>query len=94
MKINNYYCGSTDKVSGFLFDTEKKTYKEYELTADKWREQKGKKIVTKDGFHLPCPINYYFRTKYEMELQRDHIIENQKLKKDDKMILDFGIMTA
>lgn len=97
MLIINYYRGGTDRLSGFIFDTEKKIYKEFCLPADTWSEEYTKDNTyysrPKKKFKAPGDISYYFQTKWEMESK---MVEIRKLgfKKNDNMVLDFGVCTA
>lgn len=92
MIITNYYRGSTDRLSGFVFDTDKKTYKEFVIPGKIWTEDKGDKICTKDGFDPPGDLQYYFRTLTEMQWKLDDV-RKMGFKEDKNMILDFGIFT-
>ncbi len=93
MVINNYYRGTTDKLTGFVFDTESKTYKEYKLNADQWSKTvKGTReiyVVPRDSFVTPGDISYYFRTKEELKRQLE-VIKSLGYKTDDGIRLDFG----
>ena len=96
MLINNYYRGGTDRISGFVYDTEKKTYKNYVMTSDKWTDVKitvgGKIIKTKKGFKVPVEISYYFSTKQEMEMMLN-LLKTLGFREDPAINLDFGIFT-
>ena len=94
MLINNYFRGSTDKLSGFVYDTEKKTYREYVLKAEVWSEEYWKNNTLysspKKKFKDPADISYFFPTKTDM-LKRLETIKKLKFKEDVKMILNFGV---
>ncbi len=53
MKINNYYLDSTGKITGFVYDTEAKTYKDFVLEPDEWSPETIK---------LPSSMEYFFPT--------------------------------
>ena len=94
MLICNTYWGGTDRLSGFVYDTEKKTYKEFSLAGETWAYsyiQKGNIYShCKDGFKLPADIEYAFGTKSEM---KSKLFDIQQLgfKEDTNMVLDFGL---
>ena len=99
MIINNYYRGATDKVSGFAYDTEAKTYKEFSIQGKDWTREAvgvdefGRKrscIMTKEGFRLAGDIACSFQTKWDMEIRLDDIKE-LGFTEDTAMVLDFGI---
>lgn len=101
MIICNYYRGGTDKLSGFVYDTEKKTYKEFTIVGEDWTDTVRKKApykyigeriysVHKPGFKVPGDISYFFQTKSDMT-DRLETIKQLGFTKDDVMILDFGI---
>ena len=102
MLISNYYRGGTERLSGFIYDTEKKTYKEYSLKANEWsheyeREKDcgyGRKVTEYlsgplPDFKDPADISYYFNTKSEMEIKL-HEIQRLGFTEDTTMVLDFG----
>ncbi len=94
MRIINYYRGSTDKLSGFVYDTETKTYKEFAIAGKNWTEEYTKNNTYysrhKKNFKIPADIDYFFPTKTDMT-HRLETIKKLKFKKDDKMVLDFGV---
>jgi len=93
MLISNYYRGSTELVSGFIYDTEKRTYKTFQLKAKEWSHTWRKGNYIKSGplkdFKNPADITYYFPSKSEMEMK---LIDIQKLgfTEDNSIVLDFG----
>lgn len=95
MLINNYYCGCTGKVTGFVVDTAKKTFKRYSFVGDEYRETKvtvdGRvHEILKPGYRDAGDIQYYFPTKGDMEHQ---LLTYMRLgfMEDDSAKLDFGI---
>ena len=96
MKIINYYRGSTDRLSGFVYDTDNNTYKEFTLAGNVWTEEikKGNNIysVSKKAFKLPADIDYFFPTKSDMSTKLTDI-KNLGFTEDAGMILDFGVCT-
>ena len=67
MRIINYYRGSTDKLSGFVYDTDAKTYKEFAIAGKDWTEEYVKNNTYysrhKKNFKIPADIDYFFPTK-------------------------------
>lgn len=100
MVICNYYRGGTDKLSGFVYDTEKKTYKEFVIQGKDWTQEVrnkapynyiGENIYSAaPGFVVPGDIDYFFQTKLDMS-SRLETIKHLGFTKDDMMVLDFGI---
>ena len=101
MLITNYYRGCTERLSGFVCDTEKKTYKTFSLKADEWSHEyevdkyrRGRMVKEEvsgplPDYHNPSEISYYFNTKSEMEMK----LSDYKyigFVEDNSMILDFG----
>ena len=95
MQILNYYRGSTDRLSGFAFDTEKKAYKEFSLSANDWVTFKRYKqhLISepKEGFKQPCDIGYFFQTRRELD-EKLHDLIVLGFKEDESMVLDFGVL--
>lgn len=96
MLINNYYRGGTNLLTGFVFNTEEKTYKKYQLKANEWsyEYEKGGYILSApvSDFKVPADISYYFTTKSEMEIQLDKIII-LGFTENNSILLDFGCIT-
>ena len=95
MLITNYYRGGTERLSGFTFDTEKKTYKSFVIPAKEWShtwvDKKGNIMsAALDGFTTPGDVYYYFNTKAELD-EKLSAIRRLKFKEDTTMVLDFGI---
>lgn len=95
MLITNYYRGGTERLSGFTFDTEKKTYKSFVIPAKEWShtwvDKRGNIISAPlDGFTTPGDVYYYFNTKTELD-EKLSAIRRLKFKEDTTMVLDFGI---
>ena len=94
MLISNYYRGVTDKLSGFVYDTEKKTYKKFVVKGKDWTDeyvQNGyiySKI--KSGWKEPSDISYTFSSKGDMELKLCEI-KQLNFTEDKSMKLDFGL---
>ena len=96
MIISNYYRGVSEKITGFVIDTENKTFKKYVLAPTEWSHE------YKVGSHIcsgPLPefkncgdIYYYFQTKTEME---NWLEKYKKLGfvEDNQLSLDFGTVT-
>ena len=61
MKIINYYRGGTDKLSGFVYDTDTKTYKEFSIKGGLWTKDIMKNgnmySVSKPAFKIPADID-------------------------------------
>ncbi len=94
LKIANYYRGGTERLSGFIADTDAKTYKSFSLKGDQWRDGKmGVDDRMKKGFGFGADIEYYFPTKTDMECQRTKY-ELAGFTEDDTKVLDFGIGLA
>ena len=90
MLITNYYRGGTDRVSGFVFDTEKKIYKEFVFKGKEWRDRNTYDFI--DGFKMYGDLQYFFPTLRDMEHQLVQI-RVLNFKEDPSMVLDFGIFT-
>ena len=95
MLITNYYRGSTDRLSGFTFDTEMKVYKTFVIPAKEWSHEwidKNHNLMSGPlkGFTTPGDVYYYFRTKTELDEKLTQL-KRLKFKEDKTMILDFGI---
>ena len=90
MLISNYYCGTTNKISGFVYDTDRKTYKEYTLSEDEVFNADGKVCHMWHGWKEPADISYAFRTKNDM-LNQLSKIKNLGFKENQFMRLDFGL---
>ena len=90
MQISNYYCGSTDKISGFVYDTEQRTYKEFTVREQEWIQEKPNGLTEIiPGFHIPGEIEYFFQTKRDMLFRIDRI-KKLGFTEDAEMVLDFG----
>ena len=92
MLISTYYRGETNKVSGFTFDTEEKTYKEYSFKESEWLfEDKNHNMHWKTGFDpdMSADIAYFTPTFGDMQSYLTHI-QNKGFIEDKNMILDFG----
>ena len=90
MFITNYYRGSTNKLTGFTFDTERKKYKEFVLAPKDWTNTIDYYSIKKDGFEMPGDLSYYFPTKSEMSGKLEQL-KQLGFVEDQNMILDFGI---
>jgi len=88
MRILNYYQGETNKLSGFVYDTEARTYKEFSVNGKDWVDTNG---MAKGGFFLPENIHYRFGTKWEMESKLADI-KLLHFTKDNTMVINFGIL--
>lgn len=91
MLIMNYYRGGTDRVSGFLADTEDKTLKKFEFPSAKWLnyDPKTRTCSHKKNFKMPGDIEYHFPTKGDMELQEIRYA-NVGFTEDPSIHLNFG----
>ena len=75
MKISVSYRGSSDKLSGFVFDTEKKTYATFVINGKDWTRSEMKKTdrgvymysYPKKGFDTPGDIHFDERTLADVE---------------------------
>ena len=94
MQIFNYYRGATDKLSGFLFDTDTKKYKEVTVKNTEWSHEykhKGATLVAPiEGFTAPGDIAYFFNTKSNLDAQLDKI-RKLGFTEDKNIVVDFGI---
>lgn len=96
MIICNYYRGNTDRLTGFIFDTEKKTYKKFLIKGSDWTEtyyRKDRKSwfsTCLDGFKIPADISYYFVTLTECESKLGEI-KKLGFIEDNDITLDFNI---
>lgn len=94
MLISNYYRGSTDRLSGFIYDTDKKIFKTYSLKSSDWVDEYQDKGCTwskvKPGWKDPADIDYFFPTKSDVEMRLIRI-KQLGFKKDTSMVLDFGL---
>ena len=94
MLIANYYRGGTDRLSGFVYDTKKKTFTTYSIKGIDWVEEYQDKgclwSKPKTGWKEPADISYFFPTKSDMKecLTR---IKQLGFKEDTSMVLDFGL---
>ena len=88
MQILNYYCGGTGKVTGFFYDTEKKTYKSLSFNRDEWFDEKTDLI--KPEFKRPGDIEYHFPTLVDLEIQEKRLRRQVGFVEDPDMVLDFG----
>lgn len=89
MKICNYFKGGTDKLSGFVYDTETRKYKSFALKAEKWSDGCG---YYKTGVKLPGDIDYFFPTFHVMSLQLEKL-KDLGFNEDLTMQLNFGAFT-
>lgn len=94
MIITNYYRGGTDRLSGFTFDTEMKTYKEFVIPGKLWTKEYVRRdrvmVGPMDGFDNPGDLDYYFPTLTEVHMKLNDI-KRLGFKEDKDMVLDFGI---
>lgn len=92
MVITSYYRGSSDRLSGVTFDTEKKTFKTWVLKANEWCHEyrKGNTLYSKanDDFKAPGDLQYYHQYKSELDTK---VVELQRLGfvEDTTMVLTF-----
>ena len=101
MLITNYYRGCTDRLSGFVCDTEQKTYKTFDLKAEEWsqeydvvkyrygRLEEQRVFGPMSNYHDPSIISYYFKTKSEMEIKLNEY-KSIGFVENTSMVLDFG----
>jgi hypothetical protein len=88
MIILNYYRNSSDTLRGFVYDTEKKTYKKFRLVDIDWQDV-IQSYEVKPDFKLPCDIDYYFSKAGDLDA-RFSVIEKLGFIENPNMILDFG----
>lgn len=97
MLIMNFYRGCTDRLSGFVYDTEKKDYKEFSLSGKEWVENYMKDDYffsrAKKEYKSPADIEYGFQTKADMEIKLNEI-KRLGFKQNKTMSLDFGVYIA
>lgn len=93
MLICDYYRGCTDKLTGHLYDTEKKTFKKFSIKGDIWtvhyRDGLYLRSKPKETFKVPADIEYYFKTQFECECKIS-ILKTLGFIEDQTMELDFG----
>ena len=94
MTILNYYRGGTDRLTGFLFDTDRKTYRTFMLKAQDWAMEwkEGNKLYSgpKPGWKKPGDSHYWFLNLYQCN-EKLHEIQSLGFTEDNTMPLDFGI---
>lgn len=97
MKISVSYRGSSDKLSGFVFDTEKKTYATFVINGKDWTRSEMKKTdrgvymysYPKKGFDTPGDIHFDERTLADVE---GYLYQVEKIGfKETDDAIDFGI---
>lgn len=66
MEICNYFRGATDKVTGFTYDTERKTYTDFVLKSNEWDPKTIK---------LPGDVKYFFPTLRDLKNCKKQIIQ-------------------
>ena len=97
MKIVNWYCGGTDRLTGYMFDTESKTYKQFCLKGETWAVswKQGNNFYSgpKDGFKDPGDLAYYFPTLWEC-MRKLEELKKLGFTEDNDIVLDFGILTC
>lgn len=86
MTISTYYRGGTDRVSGFIFDVESMSYKEFIFGWKMWIESG----YPKKGFKMVGDLQYHTQTFGDM-IDKLEAIQNLGFIEDKNMILDFGI---
>lgn len=95
MTICNYYRGGTDRLTGFVFNTELKTYKRFQIKTDIWTETYYKDNVEFSRplkeFKTPADIYYYFNTLTEC-FDKLNEIKELGFAEDETMKLDFGVV--
>ena len=96
MLISNYYRGGTDKVTGFVADTDRKVFKCYSFRGEEWIDSHitpgGVVYEIKEGFRDAGDLGYNFPTKVDMEIKL-HDYQHLGFKEDADIVLDFGIFT-
>ena len=92
MQINTYCKSRTDKITGFVFDTEECSYKTFDVNRDDWEEYSIKFgcHIKKENFKMAGDIAYRMETIVEVGSQLSKI-EALGYSVDDDMVLDFGI---
>ena len=88
MRIAEYYRGGTDRITGHIFDTEKKTYKRFILKEADWIDKTTDRI--KKGFKFEADIEYYRATLSEVENNLSRLI-SLGFTADNAEKLTFGI---
>lgn len=84
-----YYLGSTNRISGFAYNTDKKTFKEFVITAKEWLNNRSNFKLPSDE---PNGIDYFMPTLSDVDGRRMRL-ERLGFTRDDNMVLDFGIFT-
>ena len=92
MQIATYYRGGTDKITGFVFDTDEHSYKTFYINKDEWTEYTHRFSchMRKENFKMAGDIEYHMETKGDVDRQLSKI-EALGYSVDNTMILDFGI---
>ena len=92
MQIATYCKSKTDKIKGFVFDTEECSYKMFDINSDDWKEYLNKFgcHIKKENFKMAGDIVYRMDTIVDVSLQLSKI-EALGYSADDTMVLDFGI---
>lgn len=96
MRIAIEYRGRSDKLSGVIIETEKKTYQAFTIAGKEWTYEEVRDgylySCPKKGFHIPCDLLFSQRTLGDVELYvRD--IKNLGFRKVSEQV-DFGISVS
>jgi hypothetical protein len=80
-------------LSGFAFDTEKKTYKTFKIEKSLWLNMKpcSNLFAAKKNFKMPGALNYELKDIKECNSYMDEL-EKSGFVTDSRMALDFGTM--
>lgn len=92
MLITNYYKGANNNVTGIVFDTEKKVYKNFKLKESDWADVIGDFAYIKEKFKFPSEIDYYMKTKKELD-EKVYELQSIGFLEDTSIDLDFGVIT-
>ena len=92
MLITNYYKGTNNNVTGIVFDTERKVYKNFKLKESDWADVIGAYAYIKEKFKFPSEIDYYMKTKKELD-EKLYELQSIGFLEDTSIDLDFGVIT-
>jgi hypothetical protein len=97
MWILNYYKNAANTLRGFVYDTNKRTYKKFCLKEPDWWDtiQTGNKTSyeIKQAFKLPCDMDYYLNKAGDLDSRFDKVAA-LGYTEDKAMNLDFGCIVV
>ncbi|ADL36099.1 hypothetical protein bpr_II161 (plasmid) [Butyrivibrio proteoclasticus B316] len=93
MLINTYYKGATDKVTGFVYDTDRKSFKDYSFVSSEWLTIKGREEEAVENFKMCGDMCYFMPTLKVLNQQRNELVNFCSFFEAADMVLDFGAFT-